>query len=167
MDGVSVAASILGIAAAGFQVSIKLVTLTNQISTASERVNSIRDDVSLTSGVLHQLGELMNPKSTGDGGDGISIFSQGGLETTRTSAAMCERIFQEVENEAKKASEQIGGTRKLNGGKIKLSRMEKAKWPFLQPRIDVLKTDLREAKGTLMLMLQVTSLALSKKMADL
>lgn len=99
--------------------------------------------------------------------DGISIFSQGGLETTRTSAAMCEKIFLEVEREVRRASEQMRGCKRIYGGKIKLSKTEKAKWPFLQPSIDVLRTDLREAKGTLMLMLQVTSLALSKRMADL
>lgn len=164
MDGVSIAASIVGIATAGVAISIKLVTLATQISTASERVSSIGNDISLTSGVLHQLGELMTQKTTNDG---ISIFSQGGLETTKTSAAMCERIFREVEKEVKKASEQIRGCKRLDGGKVKLSKAEKAKWPFLQPSIDSLRVDLREAKGTLMLMLQVTSLALSKRMADL
>ena len=164
MDGVSVAASVIGIATAGVQVSIKLVTLATQISTASERITSIGNDVSLTSGVLRQLGELMTQKTTDDG---MSIFSEGGLETTRASATACERIFLEVEMEAGKASEQIKASKILKGGKIKLSRMEKAKWPFLQPSIEVLRTDLREAKGTLMLMLQVTSLALSKRMADL
>lgn len=166
MDGVSVAASIVSIATAGVQISIKLVTLATQISTASDRISSIGNDVSLTSGVLHQLGEWMTQKTTGDG---ISIFSQGGLESTRISAAMCERIFLEVEREAKKASEQLRDCKqgRMAGGKIKLSRAEKAKWPFLQPSIDTLRADLREAKGTLMLMLQVTSLALSKRMADL
>ena len=74
MDGVSVAANIVGIATAGAALSIKLVTLATQISTAAERVSSIGSDISLTSGVLHQLGELMTQKTTDDG---ISIFSQG------------------------------------------------------------------------------------------
>lgn len=166
MDGVSVAASIVGIASAGVQVSIKLVTLATQISTASDRVSAIGNDVSLTSGVLHQLGELMTQKTTDDG---VSIFSEGGLQSTRLSAAVCERIFRQVETEAKKASEQLRDCKqgRLTGGKIKLSRAEKAKWPFLQPSVDAMRADLREAKGTLMLMLQVTSLALSKRMADL
>ncbi len=164
MDGVSIAANIVALATAGVTIAIKLVTLATQISTASERVTSIGNDISLTAGVLHQLGELMTQKTIDDG---ISIFNQGGLETTRTSAAMCQRIFEEVENELKKATEQIRGCKRLTGGKIKLSRTEKAKWPFLQPSIDVLRADLRETKGTLMLMLQVTSLALSKRMADL
>lgn len=169
MDGVSVAASIVGIATAGVQVSIKLVTLATQISTASDRVSSIGNDVSLTSGVLHQLGELMTQKGTGDG-DGVSILNQQGLETTRVSAAMCQRIFQDIEKEVKNASEQLRrykpGKGRMTGEKIELSPIEKAKWPFLQPRIDTLRADLRDAKSTLMLMLQVASLALSKRMAD-
>ena len=55
MDGVSVAASIVGIAATGFQVSIELVKLTTQISTASERVTSIRNDVSCSPHIRHTL----------------------------------------------------------------------------------------------------------------
>lgn len=105
-----------------------------QISTASEEVTSISYDVSLTSRVLRQLCELMAPNLSGNG---ISI-NEAGLETARTSAAMCERIFQKVEKEAKKASEQIGGAKRLNGSCIKLSRMEKPKWQFLQPGIAIL-----------------------------
>ena len=166
MDGISVAASIIGIAEAGFQIATKLVTLATQISTASDRVSSIGNDISLTSGVLRQLGELMNQnQKTTD--DGISIFKEDGLELTRKSAAACERIFLEVKNEAMKASKQIRESKWLSVGKIKLSNAEKAKWPFLQPSIEILRGDLREAKGTLMLMLQLGSLALCKRMADM
>ncbi|KAL8724853.1 MAG: hypothetical protein Q9181_006647, partial [Wetmoreana brouardii] len=152
-----------GIGAAGCQIAIKLYTLATQISTASDRISSISNDVSLTSGVLQQLGELMTQKAADDG---TTIFSQSGLETTKTSAAMCEAIFKDIEQAAGEASKQIRGRSSLVGGKIKLSKSEKAKWPFLQPSIETLRNELREAKGTLMLMLQVTSLALSKKMAD-
>lgn len=165
MDGVSIAASIVSIATAGVQVSIKLVTLATQISTASDRISAIGNDISLTSGVLHQLGDLMTQKTTDDG---ISILNQHGLETTKVSATMCERIFQDVEKEVKRASEQLRrykpGQGRMIGEKIELSTIEKAKWPFLQPKIDVLRVDLRDAKSTLMLMLQVATLALSKRM---
>ena len=163
MDGVSVASSIISIATAGIQISIKLVTLSTQVSSASERVSAIGNDVSLASGVLHQLGDLMAQKTSSDG---ISIFNQGGLETTRTSAAMCGRIFEEIKMEIGRASEQLRNCRKISGGKVKLSKLEKLKWPFLQPSIEILRADLREAKATLMLMLQVATLALSKKMVD-
>ncbi|KAM0796008.1 hypothetical protein BDR22DRAFT_825615 [Usnea florida] len=167
MDGVSIAASIIGIATAGVQVSIKLATLATQISTASDRVSAIGNDISLTSNVLRQLGDLMTENLT-DGG--ISILNPNGLESTKTAAAMCEKIFSEIEKEVKRGSEQLRrykpGLGKMRGQKIELSTNEKAKWPFLQPRIDGLRADLRDAKSTLILLLQVATLALNRWMAD-
>ena len=167
MDGVSIAASIIGIATAGAQVSIKLVTLASQISNASDRVSAIGNDISLTSNVLRQLGGLM-PQKTTDAG--ISILSEEAIETTKTAAAMCEKIFSEIEKEVKRASEQLRrykpGLGKMRGQKIELSKTEKAKWPFLQPSIDGLRAELRDAKSTLILLLQVATLALNKRVAD-
>lgn len=57
MEAVSIAASLVGIGTAGCQIAIKLYTLATQISTASERISSISNDLSLTSGLLQQLGE--------------------------------------------------------------------------------------------------------------
>ena len=167
MDGVSIAASIIGIATAGAQVSIKLVTLATQISTASDRVSAIGNDISLTSSVLRQLGDLMTENIKDRG---ITILNPDGLENTKTAAAMCERIFSEMEKEVKKASEQLRsykpGLEKMRAQKIELSTTEKFKWPFLQPRLDSLRTDLRGAKSTLILLLQVANLALNKRMAN-
>lgn len=66
MGVVSISASVLAIATVGVQVSIKLIAFASQISTASDRSTSIGNDVSLTSGVLQQLGELMTQKATED-----------------------------------------------------------------------------------------------------
>ncbi|KAL6715463.1 hypothetical protein ACLMJK_006424 [Lecanora helva] len=151
-DPLSVAASIVGIATAGIQVSIKIVTLVGQVSTASDRISALGNDISLTSGILHQLGELTNQKTAS--GDTF-IFNKEGLATTKSSAEVCQRIFREVEKEVAKASDLIRGRKHRVGEKVKLSIVEKAKWPFLQPGLELLRTDLREAKGTLMLMLQV------------
>ncbi|KAL8840483.1 MAG: hypothetical protein Q9176_003809 [Flavoplaca citrina] len=164
MDGVSIAASLVGLGTAGCQIAIKLYTLASQISTASQRITAVSNDISLTAGVLKELGEFI-AKDTGH--EGTAIFSQNGLETTKSSAAVCENIFNEIEGAAKEASEQLRTREKTRDrivGKIKLSRSEKVKWPFLQPSIESLRIDLREAKGTLILMLQVMNLAVSQKM---
>ena len=42
--------------------------------------------------------------------------------------------------------------------KIKLSRLERMRWPFLQPSMEPLQSALRDAKGTLTLILQVVHL---------
>ena len=153
MDGVSVAASIVGIATAGIQVSVKVVTLADQISTAAECISSIGNDVSLTSAILHQLGDLMSQKKTSGGS--LPVFSKDGLESIINSAEECQKIFVEIERQTAKASNMIRGRKRPIGEMVKLTRVEKEKWPFLQPSIEILRTDLIEAKGTLMLMLQV------------
>ena len=165
MDGVSIAASLICLGTAGCQLAIKLYTLASQISTASQRITSVSNDISLTAGVLKELGEFIT-RDTANGA--TTIFSQSGLETTKSSAAVCKTIFDEIEAAAKEASDQVRAREKTRDrivGKIKLSRSEKVKWPFLQPSIESLRIDLREAKGTLILMLQLMSLAVSQKMA--
>ncbi|KAI9849541.1 MAG: hypothetical protein M1830_007110, partial [Pleopsidium flavum] len=62
MDGVSTAASIIAIASAGVQISIKLIGFASQVRTAQKIINAIGNDVSLTSGVLQELAELMKKK---------------------------------------------------------------------------------------------------------
>lgn len=152
MDHVSVAASIVGIATAGIKVSIKVVTLASQVSTAADRISSLGNDVSLTSAILHQLGDLMSQKTTDSG---LPLFSKAGLESTKSSAEICQNIFEELERGTAKASNVIKGRKRPIEEKVKLTKVEKREWPFLQPSIEVLRTELREAKGALMLMLQV------------
>jgi len=164
MDGVSAAASIIAIATLGVQISIKLITIAGQVSTASARISAIGSDVALTAGTLQQLGELMTQKQPDHE---PSIFSESALQTTTASAKTCEGIFQELQDELKKASAEIRRSDGLLAKKIHLSRMERAKWPFLQPRMESLRTDLRLAKETLMFMLQVTTLAYSVKTSKL
>ncbi|KAL8854291.1 MAG: hypothetical protein Q9221_001005 [Calogaya cf. arnoldii] len=161
-DMVSIAASLLCIGAAGCQLAIDLHALASQISTAEDRISSISNDVSLTSSVLHQLGEFMNQ---GPVDSATSIFSYRVLHTMRRLGCRCHTIFTEFERAARDASEQIRGRGSLLR-KINLSRSDREKWPFLQPSIEALRRDLQEAKATLMLMLHLTTLALSKRMAD-
>ena len=109
MDGISIAVSIIGIGTAGVQISIKLITLATQVSTASDWISSIANDVSLTSGVLQHLGELMRPETMDNR---IGIFSQGGLRTTSAAAAICKRIF-EIEEETRMASNELRGSTRM------------------------------------------------------
>jgi hypothetical protein len=51
-DPLSVAGSVVGIVAAGAKVSISLFALAEAVHTASERVESIANDISSTCGIL-------------------------------------------------------------------------------------------------------------------
>lgn len=159
MDGVSAAASILAIATAGVQISIKLVALSSQVTSAAERINVVNTDVSLSCNILHELGELLSREEQGDA---PSLMRKGRLETILTSALTCKRVFDEITKAVGSASEALHRCGKSQNGQVRLSKMEHLKWPFHQPSIDVLRGDLREAKGTLTLMLMIWNLAISK-----
>lgn len=163
MEAVSISDSVLAIATVGVQVSIKLIAL--HLRSALHLIEAHPSVMTyLISGVLQQLGELMTQKATDD--DDTSIFSQASLMTTKSSAGACARIFHGIEGEMKAVSEQLRARKRQIGSKVILSRYEQLKWPFPQPGLDVLRSDMREAKGTLMLALQATTLGFARKIAE-
>ncbi|KAL8783048.1 MAG: hypothetical protein Q9213_004895 [Squamulea squamosa] len=166
MDGISGPASILAIAAAGVQISIKLISFSNQVSNGQEQIRYIGTDVSMTAGILQQFGELMQ-KSPGDADERTTIFSQEGLTTTQTAADACQAVFRALEEALRKASGQLRRKTIVPGQMIILSKTESLRWPFLQPNFNVLRQELNNSRATLMLILQITTLAYSKKMAEL
>lgn len=94
-----------------------------------------------------------------------SIFNADGLEVTMKVANRCEGLFKSLEASLAEASSQLKSNRSKLGAKIRLSKTERLKWPFLLPEIDRVQADLRDSKATLMLMLQIVSLAYSRRMA--
>ena len=61
------------------------------------------------------------------------MFSAEGLSQVKSSTDSCEAVFKEIEAELAKASKQVS-EQKYVKGKVVLSAMEKAKWPFTQPK---------------------------------
>lgn len=185
MEAIGAASAILAIATAGVQCSVKLVTFAGQVKTSPEHITKVAEDVSLNASILQQLGELVeasveNEHPASDGNNTIdnnvspvadikttiskqSIFNTAGLETVIKLAKKCEGIFQSLDQSLSKASKHLYATSRISD-KVKLSRTEMFKWPFLLPGIDTMRTELRDVKGTLLLMLQVAMLAYSRRM---
>jgi hypothetical protein len=110
-----------------------------------------------------QLKDLMQEKPNAKG-NSICIFNARGLNDAEFAVQHCNNVFGEVREELNKASKELTA-RKDQRGPIRLSAAERAKWPFLQPRMDVMRADLRDAKDTLLLMLSVATLAHAEKVA--
>lgn len=185
MEAIGAASAILAIATAGVQCSVKLVTFAGQVKTSPEHITKVAEDVSLNASILQQLGELAeasvekeHPASDGNNTTDNnvspvadikttiskqSIFNTAGLETVIKLAKKCEGIFQSLDQSLGKASKHLYATSRISD-KVKLSRTEMFKWPFLLPGIDTMRTELRDVKGTLLLMLQVAMLAYSRRM---
>lgn len=178
MEALGAASAVVGIADVGIQTSLRLIAFAGQVKTAPSAISGVAEDISLTSNILQQLGELMRQKiqpgeGKGSGQEysheresGNSLFSESGLNTAQALGDRCKGLFAEVDQELRKASKQISSHGLNEGEKIKLSTTERLKWPFLQPRIKEIRGELGETKQSLMMLLQVTMLAYSRAVAQ-
>ena len=171
MEAVGAAASILAIAGTGIQVSLKLIAFADQIGTAPQRIRDVGTDVSVTAGTLQELGELMKRNTASKRLTGI--FNPDQVQHIEISSTKCKHIFEELKEILGKASQQLRNayksTSKSNDtfSRIRLSRLERMKWPFLQPSIQPLRSALGDAKATLTLILQVVHLRCAHVTASL
>ncbi len=156
------AASILAIAGAGIQISQKLIAFKDQVSTAPKRIQDVGTDVSVMAGTLHELGELMGEMVPTKRSAGM--FKPDQIQNILASSTRCKAIFDELKHILGKASQQLRDVYKSNtksqdpSPKIKLSGLERMRWPFLQPQMQALRSELRDIKGTLSLILQLVHL---------
>lgn len=105
MEAVSAAASILAIAGAGIQISLKLIAFADQVGTAPKRIQDVGTDVSITAGTLQELGELMERNMPNK--NSIGLFNPDQVQNIEASSARCKDIFDELKNTLAKASKQL------------------------------------------------------------
>src|SRR5436305_141492 len=141
MAEIGLIASVIGVAGAGLKLSITLYTFSETVATATDSIKAIAKDVSLTSAVLEELGSNLKHD------DQARLYSGTALMTAQKVVVDCEAVFREIDGALSKSMERIGGLgsggkRKGRGGKVMLSAMEKLKWPFLQPKMEMLRANL-------------------------
>ena len=88
MEGVGAAASILAVAGAGIQISLKLIAFADQISTAPKRIQDVGTDVSVTAGTLRELGELMSKNMPNKNRPGCSTPIRSTISSLRPLGAI-------------------------------------------------------------------------------
>ncbi|OJJ69876.1 hypothetical protein ASPBRDRAFT_678282 [Aspergillus brasiliensis CBS 101740] len=188
MEAVGSASAIIGIATSGIQCSIKLIIFADQIKSAWDEIADIAEAVSVNASILQQLGGLAdealfhkressdtNNNSNSNSNDEKNpnggrepqneIFNAAGFAIVMNLASKCNSIFEKLEEGLRKASKQLRENAQIKD-RLRLSRAEMVKWPFVKPQMDAMRAQLRDAKGTLMLMLQVAMLRYSKKVME-
>ncbi|KAJ5785313.1 Glucose-methanol-choline oxidoreductase N-terminal [Penicillium pulvis] len=186
MEAVGAASVILGIATAGLQCSLKLMTFAGQVKIAPEQIGIVAEDVSLIANILKQLGELVkqNIEYKGVSDDNgysntnkniawvhdidttiskKSIFIAPGLEKVIGLARQGETIFELLNQSLHKASQQLHENSETSD---KVKSAETFELPVLFPEIVTMHFELRNIKGKLILMLQVAMLVYSRSMLE-
>ncbi len=150
MAELGIAASIVGIATAGARLSTSLYTFAETASSADKSVKAIALEISLTSAVLEQLGDTLKQDAF------AKICSPKAVQTTETIVKECSEVYTEIDAALQKS---ISSARKhpnpSKGQKMVVSLSERLKWPFLQPKMQLLSGNLERLKSTLLLMLNV------------
>lgn len=158
MAELGIIASVVQIADTGLRLSIKLYTFGEIVATADKSVISISKDVSLTSSVLKELGSLLENDAES------RIFSKNAVQTADTVVKECLEVFQEMESILVKKLPSLSGQDDICGGgggkKSKAATLlERMKWGYLQPKLQLLRSNLDRLKSTLLLMLNVITYA--------
>ncbi len=152
MAEIGLTASVIQIASTGLKLSTTLYSFAETVSTADKSITHIAKDVSLTSAVLSELGSnLERDKWSG-------IASENAIATAEEIVLECSKVFREIEVALGKSIGNVAA-KKPSTGKYGISKhvLERLRWPFLQPKMELLRSNLERLKSTLMLMLQVLS----------
>lgn len=157
MAEVALAASVIQIASVGVKLSTTLYAFAETVSAAEKTLKHIADDVSLTSAVLKQLGRNLE----WDNQRGIA--SHNAIKTAEEVMHECLEVFNDIEATLEKA------VKKAESGKYGMGKaaFAKLRWPLLQPKMELLRSNLERHKTTLILMLNVLTYAAKLKQYEI
>lgn len=83
----------------------------------------------------------------------------------RGTVEKCLSSFKQLENDLHDANGQIA-SKQTGNARIMLSASEHARWPFIQPRLDIVRSNLKSAKTNMHLILMTATLALAIKLTS-
>ena len=148
MSGVEIlgiAAAVLQIADLGSKVSVKLFTFARKVKNADKHIDAISKDIASTGAVLQELGlELQHDRKSV-----AQVSSQKLISTAQDTVNDCKRLFKSI-------GAAIDGEK---GNKAILGFKQKLKYTYLEPEIELLRSNLDRLKSTLALMLNVLILS--------
>lgn len=159
---VGLVASVAQIANNGIKLSITLYTFAETVLRADKLIREIASDVSLTSSVLEELGQNLKKDQKS------RLCSQNAVKTAEGIVKECAAIFNDINGtlettlekiKPRAGSERNGRDGAHGGRKRAVAAYERLKWPFLQPKMQLLRSNLDRLKSTLVLMLNVITYA--------
>ena len=148
MAELALLASIVQIADTGYRLSLKLYTSGEAISSADRTVITISKDISLTSTVLKELGEILRR----DQEEKERICSENLIQTAGHTVKECLDAFEELDKMISKNMPNLSQGHRATRATMAL---EKLKWSFIQPRVQLLRGSLDMLRANISLMLNV------------
>ncbi|KAI9653159.1 MAG: hypothetical protein M1821_007699 [Bathelium mastoideum] len=142
------ASSIIAVASLGVKLSTTLYSYSNGVVKAEKDITDIAADVALTSNVLNKVGDFMKQHA------GLPVASDDAVRDAQSIIQHCKTIFAQIED---------GFSRRMKPDKDGVSRtvsiFGQVTWPLKGKRVELLCRKLDGLKLSLLLLLEVLSLA--------
>ena len=138
----SIVASIIGVAGAGFRLSLILNAVGSEISNAECDIHSIAKGISLFSLMLKQVGKTME--------EGRTVASQSAIETATEIRDQSQVVFDEIKNMV-----DLAQARDEQGNIRSITIAQRVKWCFKKRKVQYLLGQLESLKLSLSIMLQI------------
>ncbi len=138
----SIIASIIGVAGAGFRLSLLLNAVATEVANADCDIHNIAKNISLFSLMLKQVGKTMEENRT--------VASQSAVETATEIRDQSELVFREIERMVN-----LSQGRDEKGNIRSITITENVKWCFKKQKVQYLLGQLESLKLSLSIMLQI------------
>ena len=145
-------AAIIQVADSGLRLSTTLFTFAETVANADRTISSVSKDVSLTSVVLKELANILQQD------EGPRAYSDTAIQSAIAVVNECSASFQELHSILIEKLPKHSSRGRDDVSRTSLT-LEHFKWPYLQRKIDVLQTNLDRLKSSLLVILNVISLA--------
>ncbi|CAI6338602.1 unnamed protein product [Periconia digitata] len=133
-ETIGLIASVLQVAGAGLKLSQTLYQYAESVNSADRRIKDIAKEVQLTSLIVDELGTLFKQNDTS------SLLSKNALNTADETVRECSTVFLELDAALAKHKKNAFG---------------RLKFPFREPKIELLRSHIDKLKSTLQLLMQV------------
>lgn len=142
MAEIGIIASIIGVAGAGFRLSLILNAVASEISNAECDIHSIAKGISLFSLMLKQVGKTME--------EGRTVASQSAIDTATEIRDQSQVVFDEIKNMV-----DLAQGRDDRGHLRSITIAQRIKWCFKKRKVQYLLGQLESLKLSLSIMLQI------------
>jgi hypothetical protein len=143
IEVIGIVASVIQIADLGSRLSVKLWTFSRKVKHADQSIKDISNDVALTCDVLRELGDNLKQDEQS------KLCSTNAVNTAEGIIQECMKVFRALEGvlDGNFAAELTSSVVKKIPGRFK--------YPFWEPQIELMRSNLERLKSTLLLMLNV------------
>lgn len=152
MAEIGAIAAIVQVADVGVRLSTTLFTFVETVANADRVVTAISKDVSLTCAVLRELANILEKDN------GPQQYSTTAVDSAVAVVNECSDAFKETEKLLIEKFPKLSLRCKNKASRTTLA-LERIKWPYLQPNIYLLQSNLDRLKSSLLVILNVISLA--------